>query len=40
MNGGDILCLSGSSNQKEQQEMADLIRSFLDGRSHADRDTP
>ena len=39
MNGGDILCLSGSSNQEEQQKMADLIRSFLDRRSHADRDT-
>jgi hypothetical protein len=39
MNAGDILCLSSSWNPKEQQEMVDLIRSFLDGRSHADRDT-
>ena len=33
MNGGDILSLGGISNQKEQQKMADLIRSYLDGRS-------
>ncbi|MEG3958060.1 hypothetical protein [Microcoleus sp. herbarium2] len=33
MNGGDILSLGGSSNQKEQKKMADLIRSYLDGRS-------
>ena len=34
MNGGDILSLDRSSNQKEQQKMADLIRSYLDGRSN------
>jgi hypothetical protein len=34
MNVGDSLCLSGSSNQKEQQKMADLICSYLDKRSH------
>jgi hypothetical protein len=34
MNGGDILSLGGISNQKEQQKMADLIRSYLDGRSN------
>ncbi|MDP8934342.1 MAG: hypothetical protein M3N42_09395 [Cyanobacteriota bacterium] len=33
MNGGDILSLGGSLNQKEQEKMADLIRSYLDGRS-------
>jgi hypothetical protein len=33
MNGGDILSLGGSSNQKEQQKIADWIRSYLDGRS-------
>jgi hypothetical protein len=33
MNGGDRLCLGGSSNQKEQQKIADWIRSYLDGRS-------
>lgn len=33
MNGGDRLSLGKSSDQKEQEEMADLIRSFLDGRS-------
>lgn len=35
MNEGDRLSLGGSLNQKEQQKMADLIRSYLDGRSHA-----
>ncbi|WP_445247335.1 hypothetical protein [Microcoleus sp. OTE_8_concoct_300] len=34
MNGGDILSLGGSSNQKEQQKIADWIRSYLDGRSN------
>ena len=34
MNGGDILSLGVISNQKEQQKMADLIRSYLDGRSN------
>jgi hypothetical protein len=34
MNGGDILSLGSISNQKEQQKMADLIRSYLDGRSN------
>lgn len=33
MNGGDTLCLSGGLNREEQQKMADLIRSYLDGRS-------
>jgi hypothetical protein len=33
MNEGDRLCLGGSSNQKEQQKIADWIRSYLDGRS-------
>jgi hypothetical protein len=33
MNGGDRLCLGSSSNQKEQQKIADWIRSYLDGRS-------
>jgi hypothetical protein len=33
MNGGDILSLGRSLNQKEQEKMADLIRSYLDGRS-------
>ncbi|MEG4025637.1 hypothetical protein [Microcoleus sp. S13C4] len=30
MNGGHTLSLGGSSNQKKQQKMADLIRSYLD----------
>ena len=34
MNGGDILSLGGSSNQKEQEKMADLIRSYLKARSN------
>lgn len=34
MNGGDRLCLGGSSNQKEQQKIADLIRSYLKARSN------
>ena len=34
MNAGDSICLSGSLNREEQQKMADLIRSYLDGRSH------
>jgi hypothetical protein len=34
MNEGDRLCLGGSSNQKEQQKIADWIRSYLDGRSN------
>jgi len=33
MNEGSRLSLGGSSNQKEQQKIADLIRSYLDGRS-------
>lgn len=33
MNGGDILSLGRSSNKKEQQKIADWIRSYLDGRS-------
>ncbi len=39
MNGGDRLSLGNISNQKEQLKIADWIRSYLDGRSHADRDT-
>ncbi len=39
MNRGDRLSLGNSGDQKEQQEIADLIRSYLDRRSHADRDT-
>ncbi|WP_293146556.1 MULTISPECIES: hypothetical protein [unclassified Microcoleus] len=35
INAGDILCLSSSWNPGEQQEMADLIRRFLDGRSES-----
>lgn len=38
INGGDSLCLSGSLNREEQEKMADLIRSYLDGRSHASPD--
>jgi hypothetical protein len=34
MNGGDILSLGRSLNQKEQQKIADWIRSYLDGRSN------
>jgi hypothetical protein len=34
MKGGDILSLGGSSNQKEQEKMADLIRSYLKARSN------
>jgi hypothetical protein len=34
MDEGDRLCLGGSSNQKEQQKIADWIRSYLDGRSN------
>ena len=34
MDGGDILSLGGSSNHKEQQKIADWIRSYLDGRSN------
>ena len=33
MNGGDILSLGGSLDRQKQQKMADLIRSYLDGRS-------
>jgi hypothetical protein len=33
MNGGDRLSLGRNSNQKKQQKIADLIRSYLDGRS-------
>ncbi|MFM9266990.1 hypothetical protein [Tychonema sp. BBK16] len=33
MNAGDILCLSSSWNPGEQKEMADLIRSYIEGRS-------
>lgn len=39
MNGGDRLSLGNISNQKEQEEMADLIRSYIDRRSHY-QDTP
>ena len=39
MNGGDRLSLGNISNQKEKKEIADLIRSFLDRRSHY-QDTP
>ncbi|MEG4633355.1 hypothetical protein QUB56_27875 [Microcoleus sp. AR_TQ3_B6] len=34
MDEGDRLSLGGSSNQKEQQKIADWIRSYLDGRSN------
>ena len=34
MNGGDILSLGSSSNQKKQEKMADLIRSYLKARSN------
>ena len=34
MDEGDSLSLENSSNQKEQQKIADLIRSYLDGRSN------
>jgi hypothetical protein len=34
MNGGDILSLGSSSNQKEQEKMADLIRTYLKARSN------
>jgi len=34
MNGGDILSLGSSSNQKEQQKIVDLICSYLNGRSN------
>ena len=33
MNEGDRLSLGKTANQKKQQRMADLIRSYLDGRS-------
>jgi len=33
MDEGDRLSLGGSSNQKEQQKIADWIHSYLDGRS-------
>lgn len=33
MDEGARLFLGGSSNQKEQQKIADWIRSYLDGRS-------
>ena len=33
MNEGDRLSLGKTANQKKQQKMADLIRSYLDGRS-------
>ncbi|MFM9266989.1 hypothetical protein [Tychonema sp. BBK16] len=33
MNGGDSLSLGNSGDRKEQEEMADLIRRFLDGQS-------
>jgi len=33
MDGGDILSLGCSLNQKQQQKIADVIRSYLDGRS-------
>jgi hypothetical protein len=33
MDEGERLSLGGSSNQKQQEKMADLIRSYLDGRS-------
>jgi hypothetical protein len=34
MDEGDRLSLGGCSNQKEQQKIADWIRSYLDGRSN------
>ena len=34
MDEGDRLSLGGSSNQKEQQKIADLIRSYLKARSN------
>ena len=34
MNGGDRLCLGGSSNQKEQEKIVDWIRSYLKARSN------
>ena len=39
LNWRDRLSLGHSTNQKEQEKMADLIRSYLDGRSHAYQDT-
>jgi hypothetical protein len=36
MNEGDSLSLGGSSNQKEQQKIADWIRSYIEGRSPSD----
>jgi hypothetical protein len=36
MNEGDSLYLSGSLNRREQEEMADLIRSYIEGRSPSD----
>jgi hypothetical protein len=36
MNGGDRISLGNSSNRREQEEMADLIRSYIDGRSPSD----
>ena len=33
-NGGDRLSLGKIINQKEQQKIADWIRSYIDGRSH------
>ncbi|MEG3850263.1 hypothetical protein QT971_23650 [Microcoleus sp. herbarium19] len=40
MNEGDRLSFGGNWHREEQEKMADLIRGYLDGRSHADRDTP
>jgi hypothetical protein len=34
MDEGDSLFLGSSLNQKEQQKIADWIRSYLDGRSN------
>jgi len=34
MDEGKRLSLGGSSNKKEQQKIADWIRSYLDGRSN------
>jgi hypothetical protein len=33
MDEGDRLSLGGSSNQKQQEKIVNLIRSYLDGRS-------
>ncbi|MGL5064851.1 MAG: hypothetical protein ACRC62_33140 [Microcoleus sp.] len=32
--GGDRLCFCSSSNRREQQKITELIRSYLNARSH------